>query len=99
MTALDLALMQSSPTALMQSSPTALMQLQYREVVNALVNSQRGRLLRRMYKLRRLARDVCCAATALQELYTEVTFRPGNRGYKRSHEEFVATGPTAPAHE
>jgi hypothetical protein len=52
-----------------------------------------------MYKLRRLARDVCCAATALQELYTEVTFRPGNRGYKRSHEEFVATGPTAPAHE
>ena len=60
-------------------------------VIDCLVNSKRGKLLRRMHKLRRLAANVGKAASVLQSIYTEVTFRPGNQGQKRSREEFEAT--------
>ena len=43
-------------------------------VVRCLVHSQRGKLLRRMFQLRRLARHVGSAAAGLLELYTEVSF-------------------------
>ena len=45
---------------------------------------------RRMHKLRRHAVIVGKAASLLQTIYTEVTFRPGNQGQKRSREEFEA---------
>lgn len=47
-------------------------------------------LRRRMRKLRRHAVIVGKAASLLQTMYTEVTFRPGNQGQKRSREEFEA---------
>ena len=45
---------------------------------------------RRMQKLRRHAIIVGKAASLLQTIYTEVTFRPGHQGQKRSREEFEA---------
>ena len=59
-------------------------------VVDCLLNSKRGQLLRRMYKLRRHAFIVGKAASLLQTIYNEVTYRPGNQGQKRSREEFEA---------
>ena len=47
-------------------------------------------LRRRMHKLRRHAVIVGKAASLLQTIYTEVTFRPGHQGQKRSREEFEA---------
>ena len=47
-------------------------------------------LRRRMHKLRRHAVIVGKAASLLQTMYTEVTYRPGNQGQKRSREEFEA---------
>ena len=47
-------------------------------------------LRRRMRKLRRHAFIVGKAASLLQTIYNEVTYRPGNQGQKRSREEFEA---------
>ena len=47
-------------------------------------------LRRRMRKLRRHAFIVGKAASFLQTIYNEVTYRPGNQGQKRSREEFEA---------
>ena len=47
-------------------------------------------LRRRMQKLRRHAIIVGKVASLLQTMYTEVTYRPGNQGQKRSREEFEA---------
>ena len=53
--------------------------------------TRRIRTLRlRMRKLRRHAFTVGKAASLLQTMYTEVTYRPGNQGQKRSREEFEA---------
>ena len=43
-----------------------------------------------MQKLRRHAIIVGKVASLLQTMYTEVTYRPGNQGQKRSREEFEA---------
>ena len=51
---------------------------------------RREELRRRMQKLRRHAFIVGKAASLLQTIYTEVTFRPGHQGQKRSREEFEA---------
>ena len=51
---------------------------------------RREELRRRMRKLRRHAIIVGKAASLLQTMYTEVTYRPGNQGQKRSREEFEA---------
>lgn len=51
---------------------------------------RREELRRRMDKLRRHAIIVGKAARLLQTMYTEVTYRPGNQGEKRSREEFEA---------
>ena len=50
----------------------------------------RRRMRELRLKLRRHAIIVGKAASLLQTMYTEVTFRPGHQGQKRSREEFEA---------